>query len=227
MIIRSNPAGGNVFSLLEKPVDDNIVNTVLIAKTQIKEGLCEWPRQHAPMPVNISLESNTSVKVRILNVRKCLIKFFLLISFFMAFHWIFSWQTVFAGIKTQLLWMIAFELLPLADEVVGSNFFSHDCYSVRWESHMTITHDVLDLTNRDPTPWTCSNLFSLDLTAVQSSHPSGTGPGFALPPYGWWAGHWHPTRMFSCWSILWDRSFCWIRWIGLGINLYIIRTPFL
>ena len=147
--------------------------------------------------------------------------------FFMAFHWIFSWQTVFAGIKTQLLWMIAFELLPLADEVVGSNFFSHVCYSVRWESHMTITHDVLDLTNRDPTPWTCSNLFSLDLTAVQSSHPSDTGPGFALPPYGWWAGHWHPTRMFSCWSILWDRSFCWIRWIGLGINLYIIRTPFL
>ena len=70
---------------------------------------------------------------------------------------------------------VAYLLLPPPTKLREGNVFSRVCLSVHvGDSHVTITHDALDLTTQtwNPYPWACSNLFILD-----SQHP----PSLLLP----------------------------------------------
>ena len=111
---------------------------------------------------------------------------------------------------------------PPASEVAECNVFSSVCYSARkggGSSHVTITHDALELTIKGPPvlpprTWTCSTWTSLyrdlEIPHLQTCSnllpylpPTHLPPPSYLPPPPNWskAGGTHPTEMhsFSLW----------------------------
>ena len=111
--------------------------------------------------------------------------------------------------------------LPSANEVAGRSCFGSFLsvsHSVHKRSHVTVTHDALDLTIQEhpssrhetslytAAPWTCSNLFNLDLT-VQGPlpPPPQTYSNFITSlwsMYGWEADDSHSIGKLSSLHII-------------------------
>ena len=100
-------------------------------------------------------------------------------------------------------------ILPPADEVAERDVFSRVCMSISLstvESHVTISHDALDLTIQVPPQPRSTTYPSLQgprhghvqTCSSYTSFYRDTPPPTLWKVYGWQAGSWHPSGMLSC-----------------------------